>query len=179
MQLGDGIALAAFLVAVVSATYTWRVRQQTRAESYRVALYDRELTVSGGGGSYVRAAHSLLLADPSAAEQTLEAIVQRLTEMARASPFLPPGIVRAATVLAERRSSSRRERTDGVWRETRRGMGPVYACGGKRARSGCMTRFVPHIFAPGQGPMRPTPSATTQTLSTALRRPPRRSRRRP
>jgi hypothetical protein len=90
-------ALVAVIVAGISLAYTWWDRRGARAESYRTALYDRQLAVVEEFIAMVRHAHlDLALAADSDRQQRLDAARMQLAEFAISSPFIPPEVVAGA-----------------------------------------------------------------------------------
>lgn len=91
----DIIALAAVAVAGISLAYTWWDRRTARPESYRAALYGRQLSVTDEFVAMVREAHQELLEDRSAADAPIHRMQGRLAEFAVSSVFIPPEVIHA------------------------------------------------------------------------------------
>ena len=90
----DWIALAAVVVAGVSVAYTWWDRRGARADSYRAALYDRQLAATDEFVQMARVAHERLLAGE--VDALVEA-VERMGDFIVTSGFLPPEVTDAGS----------------------------------------------------------------------------------
>jgi hypothetical protein len=98
----EWIALGALAVAGLSLGYTWWDRRGARPDSYRAALYHRQLLVVEEFVGRVREAHLEVVraADADRASR-LGTARDELGEFATSSPFIPPEIVAAANEWSE------------------------------------------------------------------------------
>lgn len=131
-QPSDSIALGALIVAAISAIVAaisvataWWDRRDARPESYRSALYGRQLSVVDDFAAMVRKAHLELGNYQGEDSAPLQRAQEQLTEFAVSSAFMPPEVVSAASEWAkdcaeaiESRPGepSRQERLDQAWR---------------------------------------------------------------
>ena len=103
-QPSDWIALGALIVAgvsagaaIVSVAYTWWDRSGARADSYRSALYHRQLDATAEFVTLVREAHAELAEHrPADASAWVSEAQGRFIEYAVQAVYMPPEVVRAA-----------------------------------------------------------------------------------
>ena len=128
------VAAISVLVAALSVAHTWRDRRDARAESFRNALYERQLSVVEGVVAMLWDAHRDLL--DGTAEEAAGRLVQaqdEFSDLAVRSVFVPPELVTAGSrwvieaaeaIRSEVEAAndggpaptSRHDRLDPVWR---------------------------------------------------------------